>query len=88
VGTPRADVPSVGLSALPNPGQNFIPVARVTEMQKNPGGDYDFNGRVLTQDVGTSRLGQGRSAQSCLVEVEVWREAVPPVRAHLVPAIA
>jgi biotin/methionine sulfoxide reductase len=47
MGTPRADVPSVGLSALPNPGGNFIPVARVTEMLENPGGDYDFNGRRL-----------------------------------------
>jgi biotin/methionine sulfoxide reductase len=43
------------------------------------------NPNVLTQDVGTSKLGQGPSAQSCLVEVELWREAVPPVRAHLVP---
>jgi biotin/methionine sulfoxide reductase len=45
------------------------------------------NPNVLTQDVGTSKLGQGPSAQSCLVEVALWREALPPVRAHLVPAM-
>jgi biotin/methionine sulfoxide reductase len=37
--------------------------------------------------VGTSRLGQGPSAQSCLVQVEKWTEALPPVRAHLPPRI-
>jgi biotin/methionine sulfoxide reductase len=46
------------------------------------------NPNVLTQDVGTSKLGQGPSAQSCLVEVALWREALPSIRAHLVPAIA
>ena len=45
------------------------------------------NPNVLTQDVGTSKLGQGPSAQSCLVEVAPWREALPPVLAHLVPSI-
>jgi biotin/methionine sulfoxide reductase len=45
------------------------------------------NPNVLTQDVGTSKLGQGPSAQSCLVEVEAWQGALPAVRAHAVPAI-
>jgi biotin/methionine sulfoxide reductase len=45
------------------------------------------NPNVLTQDVGTSKLGQGASAQSCLVEVEPWRAALPPVRAHEVPVV-
>ena len=47
MGTPRADVASVGLSALPNPAASFIPVARITEMLENPGGEYDFNGRRM-----------------------------------------
>jgi biotin/methionine sulfoxide reductase len=36
------------------------------------GGNMDPNGNpnVLTRDVGTSRLGQGTSAHSALVEVE------------------
>ncbi|MDE2514976.1 MAG: molybdopterin-dependent oxidoreductase [Rhodospirillales bacterium] len=37
------------------------------------------NPNVLTQDVGTSRLGQGPVAQSCLVEVEAFRGALPEV---------
>jgi len=45
------------------------------------------NPNVLTPDVGTSRLGQGPSAQSCLVQVEKWTEALPPVRVHLPPRI-
>ena len=45
------------------------------------------NPNVLTQDVGTSKLGQGASAQSCLVEVEAWHGALQAVRAHAVPAM-
>jgi biotin/methionine sulfoxide reductase len=45
------------------------------------------NPNVLTRDIGTSRLGQGPVAQSCLVEVEKWTGALPPVRAHTPPAI-
>ena len=45
------------------------------------------NPNVLTPDVGTSRLGQGPSAQSCLVQVEKFTEALPPVRVHLPPRI-
>jgi biotin/methionine sulfoxide reductase len=46
------------------------------------------NPNVLTIDVGTSRLTQGSSAQSALVEVMRWEEAAPSVRALEVPAIA
>lgn len=42
---------------------------------------------VLTQDVGTSRLGRGSSAQSCLVEVERWTEAVPEIKVLRPPEI-
>jgi biotin/methionine sulfoxide reductase len=45
------------------------------------------NPNVLTADIGTSRLGQGPSAQSCLVEIERWTGDLPPVRAHVPPAI-
>lgn len=45
------------------------------------------NPNVLTADIGTSRLGQGPSAMSCLVEVERWEGALPPVRVHARPAI-
>jgi biotin/methionine sulfoxide reductase len=46
------------------------------------------NPNVLTADIGTSRLGQGPSAQSCLVQIERWNGELPPVRAHAPPAVA
>lgn len=36
------------------------------------------NANVLTLDIGTSRLAQGPSAQTCLVEVERWQGTPPP----------
>jgi biotin/methionine sulfoxide reductase len=46
------------------------------------------NANVLTRDQGTSRLGQGPSSATVLVEVERCREPVPPVRAFDVPVLA
>lgn len=37
------------------------------------------NPNALTRDIGTSRLGQGSSAQTCLVEVEPYRQVPAPV---------
>ena len=48
MGSARAELPSVGLPALPNPANSWIPVARITEMLERPGGAYDYNGRHLT----------------------------------------
>lgn len=45
------------------------------------------NPNVLTRDEGTSRLGQGPVAHSCLVEIERWQGPLPPVRAHEPPPI-
>jgi len=45
------------------------------------------NPNVLTGDRGTSRLGQGPSAHSTLVEVEAYRGTPPPVTAHRPPPI-
>ncbi len=45
------------------------------------------NVNVLTQDVGTSRLGQGPSAQSCLVQVERWHGSLPEITVHRPPEI-
>lgn len=42
---------------------------------------------VLTRDVGTSRLGQGPSAHSALVEVRRFDGEPPPVRVHQPPEI-
>jgi len=43
--------------------------------------DKHGNPNVLTEDYGSSRLGQGCSAQSCRVEIELWRDALPPITA-------
>ncbi|MTD13119.1 molybdopterin-dependent oxidoreductase [Nakamurella sp. YIM 132087] len=46
-----------------------------------PGGlDAHGNPNVLTRDVGTSTLAQGPSAHSCLVQLELFTGAPPPVR--------
>jgi biotin/methionine sulfoxide reductase len=48
MGTPRTDLPSVNLPALPNQANSWIPVARITEMLERPGGAYNYNGRALS----------------------------------------
>ena len=45
------------------------------------------NPNVLTRDRGTSRIGQGPSAQTTLVEVERFEGAPPPVTAFIPPVI-
>ncbi len=47
MGTPRTRVPSAGMTALPNPANSTIPVARITDMLESPDADYDFNGRRM-----------------------------------------
>ena len=43
---------------------------------------------VLTRDQGTSKLAQGPSSATALVEVERWTGAVEPVRAFKPPRVA
>ncbi|MGI6852173.1 molybdopterin guanine dinucleotide-containing S/N-oxide reductase [Mesorhizobium sp. 1B3] len=50
--------------------------------------DKHGNPNVLTRDRGTSRLAQGPSAQSCLVEVEPFEGPLPQVTAFEAPAFA
>lgn len=45
------------------------------------------NPNVLTRDVGTSSLAQGPTAQSCLVEVELYAGEPPRVRSHDLPRL-
>jgi biotin/methionine sulfoxide reductase len=49
--------------------------------------DKHGNPNMLTLDKGTSRLAQGPSAQTTLVEVEKFSGAAPPVTAHVPPAM-
>jgi biotin/methionine sulfoxide reductase len=46
------------------------------------------NPNVLTRDHGTSRLGQGPSSGTALVEIERWTGALPEVRAFVPPPMA
>jgi biotin/methionine sulfoxide reductase len=46
------------------------------------------NANVLTFDRGTSKLGQGPSSATVLVEIERWIAAAPPVGAFVPPVIA
>jgi biotin/methionine sulfoxide reductase len=46
------------------------------------------NANVLTRDQGTSKLGQGPSSATALVEVERFTGAVEPVRAFVPPRVA
>lgn len=45
------------------------------------------NPNTLTADVGTSRLAQGPSAHTCLVEIERYDGEPPPVESYLPPEI-
>lgn len=50
--------------------------------------DKHGNPNVLTRDIGTSRLGQGPSAQSTLIEVSRFDGPLPPVTAFEPPALS
>ena len=45
------------------------------------------NPNVLTLDIGTSRLTQGPSALSALVDIERWNAPLPPVSAWTPPIL-
>lgn len=49
--------------------------------------DVAGNPNVLTQDVGTSSLAQGSSAQSCLVDIAAYEGRAPRQSAHSAPRI-
>ncbi|RAH31443.1 molybdopterin-dependent oxidoreductase [Pantoea agglomerans] len=48
--------------------------------------DKHGNPNVLTQDSGSSRLGQGCSAQTCFVEIALYQQPLPEITAWLPPA--
>jgi biotin/methionine sulfoxide reductase len=45
------------------------------------------NPNAVTNDIGTSSLAQGPSANSCLVEVEQYNGDLPPLTVFLPPPI-
>jgi biotin/methionine sulfoxide reductase len=46
------------------------------------------NANILTRDHGTSKLGQGPTCATTLVDVERWLGSVPPIRAFQPPSFA
>jgi biotin/methionine sulfoxide reductase len=46
------------------------------------------NPNVLTRDVGTSKLGQGPTAHSCLVEVELFDDPLPEINSFNQPNLS
>ena len=72
------------------------PTMRPAVVQMSTGAWYDpdetglckhGNPNVLTRDKGTSKLGQGPSAHSCLIQVELFTGSAPSVTAHAPPTI-
>ncbi len=53
----------------------------------NNGLEIHGNPNVLTRDVGTSKLGQGPSPNSTLVDVEKYTGMIPPITVHQPPEI-
>ena len=49
--------------------------------------DLHGNPNVLTRDKGTSKLGQGPIAHSCLIDIELCKDKAPIVTAHVPPII-
>jgi biotin/methionine sulfoxide reductase len=70
--------------AAANVGDDILPgaVSLATGATFDPDGKLDrhSNPNVLTRDIGTSEIGQGCSAQSCLVEIERYDGILPAVR--------
>jgi biotin/methionine sulfoxide reductase len=59
------------------------------ENARQPGTlDVHGNPNVLTLDKGTSKLAQGPTSQTALVEIERWQGVPPPVSVHRQPATA
>src|SRR5690554_5005499 len=73
----RAGVLQLSTGAWYNPPPPQVP--DVSCLHGNP--------NVLTRDEGTSRLAQGPSAMSCLVDVEVYTGEAPPVDVFTAPVI-
>ena len=65
-----------------------LPTGSMFDPDLETGVDRHGNPNVLTRDEGTSRLGQGCSAQSCLVEVSPWDGPAPALKVFEPPVFA
>lgn len=75
--------------AVIDPGLREDVVILPTGSAYDPDGSRDrgSNPNVLTRDIGSSQMGQGCAAQSCLVEVERLNDSPAPPRSHAPPDI-
>lgn len=77
------------LSREVHPGVVQVPTGAWWDPVEIPGEPQGLcargNVNTVTRDVGTSRLAQACTGQLCLVQVERFRGAVPPVRRYAVP---
>jgi hypothetical protein len=75
------------LAAIP------VHIKALDDMKLDPAGGEDGamcahgNANMLTHDNGTSKLSQGPSPGSNMVEIERWSGDVPPVRAFTPPQV-
>ncbi|MDX6749943.1 molybdopterin guanine dinucleotide-containing S/N-oxide reductase [Geminicoccaceae bacterium 1502E] len=69
-------------------GVAVLPTGAWFDPDPETGIERHGNPNALTLDKGTSRLAQGPSAHSCLVEVELFGGEPPPVRAFEPPSFA
>lgn len=67
------------------PGVALLPTGATYDPDGNT--DRNSNPNVLTRDIGTSELGQGCAAQSCLVEIERYDSTLPALRVNEPPVI-
>jgi biotin/methionine sulfoxide reductase len=68
-----------GVALLPT-GATFDPDGAGLDRNSNP--------NVLTRDIGTSEIGQGCSAQTCLIEIEKFVGDLPVIEANAPPVIS
>ena len=68
-------------------GVASLPTGAWLDIDPATGFDLAGNPNVLTPDLGSSRLSQGPSPNSCLIEVECWTGVTPPVTIFRPPPI-
>ncbi len=75
------------VSAAVRPGVVVLPTGAWYDPEAPGGLDRHGNPNVLTLDKGTSRLAQGSSAHTTLIEIEKATEGAPEVRAFEPPEV-
>ncbi len=80
--------PGAQVAAAVRPGVVVLATGAWYDPEAPGGLDRHGNSNVLTRDKGTSRLSQGPSVHSALVEVEKLVGAAPEVEAFEPPEIA